>query len=46
MESWFWGAVTEVFGKPIFFLYTLPALACGVCVLVYIIVKTIQEFRK
>ena len=46
MEKWFWSAAAELFGKPVLFLYTLPALACGVGVVVYIIVKTIQEFRK
>ena len=46
MERWFWPAVTELFGKPIFCLYTLPAILCGLGVLAYIIIKTIQEFRK
>ena len=46
MESWFWSAARELLGKPTLVLYTLPALACSVGVIVYILVKTIGEFRK
>lgn len=36
----------EAFGKPLLVMYVLPPLICIAPVLLYILIKTIQEFRK
>lgn len=46
-ESWlFFTFLNEVFGKPLFVLFSLPALICAGPVLIDILIKTIEEFCK
>lgn len=46
-ESWlFFAFLHEIVGKPLWVMYVLPVLICAGPVLLYIIVKTIEEFHK